>query len=97
MEKPIHAPDNNEPILMGIKPALETVFPHSDSRPSIRLWNAWRANGFYPYVKIGKRVFIDPTAARKALKAKFTIEAGSDDPINLPAVCPLCNLRKEAN
>jgi hypothetical protein len=64
-----------EPTLVGIFPALKAVFPDADTRPSIRAWNDWRAKGYYPYVKIGSRVFIDAVQARKALDARFTINA----------------------
>ena len=66
-----------ESTLIGIKPALETVFPNAATRPSLRAWNDWRAKGYYPYVKIGKRVWINPDDARRALEARFTIEAQS--------------------
>ena len=66
---------NQEPTFLGIKPALEAVFPDANTRPSIRAWNEWRAKGYYPYVKIGRRVFINPDDARRALEARFTIEA----------------------
>ena len=64
-----------EPTLLGIKPALEAVFPDALTRPSIRAWNEWRAKGYYSYVKIGKRVFINAVDARRELEARFTIEA----------------------
>jgi hypothetical protein len=64
-----------EPALVGIDPARKAVFPDPSTRPSIRAWNEWRAKGYYPYVKIGKRVFIDASRARQALEARFTIEA----------------------
>ena len=64
-----------EPSLLGVQTALETVFPDAATRPSIRAWNEWRAKGFYPYIKIGKRVFIDPVSARKAIDKRFTVEA----------------------
>lgn len=70
-----HTLESNEPTLVGIKPALEAVFPDAETRPSIRAWNEWRARGYYPYVKIGKRVWINPADARKALERRFTIEA----------------------
>ena len=66
---------NREPALLAIKPALEAVFPEKNSRPSLRAWNEWRAKGYYPCVKIGRRVFINPVDARRALAARFTIEA----------------------
>lgn len=64
-----------EPALVGIQSALEIVFPDAAARPSIRLWNEWRAKGFYSYIKIGKRVYIDPVYARKEIEKRFTIEA----------------------
>jgi hypothetical protein len=64
-----------EPTLVGIQPALEAVFPDAATRPSLRAWNEWRAKGYYPYIKIGKRVFIDAAAARRALAKRFTIQA----------------------
>jgi hypothetical protein len=64
-----------EPTYVGIQPALETAFPDAATRPSLRAWNEWRAKGYYPYIKIGKRVFIDAVAARKAIAKRFTIEA----------------------
>ncbi|MCP5537538.1 MAG: hypothetical protein H7A51_15055 [Akkermansiaceae bacterium] len=69
------AEQHNEPTLLGIEPARNAVFPDPATRPSIRAWNSWRSKNFYPYVKIGKRVWIDPVQARKALEARFTIEA----------------------
>jgi len=50
-------------------------FPDKSSRPGIRTFNEWRAKGFYPYHKIGKRVFLDPVAVRKALDKRFIIPA----------------------
>lgn len=67
--------NDNEPILIGIKPCLNAVFPDEATRPGIRTFNEWRARGYYPYVKIGKRVFLDPVVVRKALDKRFTIEA----------------------
>ncbi|MGJ8723664.1 MAG: hypothetical protein ACSHYB_03825 [Roseibacillus sp.] len=64
-----------EPTLVGIRTGLELVFPDEATRPGIRTFNEWRARGFYPYVKIGKRVFLDPIQVRKALDKRFTIQA----------------------
>jgi hypothetical protein len=75
MSRHLPADSNQEPTLVGIRPALEAVFPDAATRPSLRAWNAWRAKGFYPYLKVGKRVFIDPVAARRALEKRFTIQA----------------------
>jgi hypothetical protein len=64
-----------EPTYVGIQPALEAVFPDASTRPSLRAWNELRAKGYISYLKIGKRVFIDPATARKELAKRFTIEA----------------------
>jgi len=64
-----------EPTLVGMKTALNTVFPDSSSRPSFRAWSEWKAKGYFPSVKIGRRVFVDPVKARQALEARFTIHA----------------------
>jgi len=63
-----------EPTLVGIKQCLEIVFPYKEGRPGIRTFNEWRAKGFYPYLKAGKRVYLDPVQVRKALDKRFTIE-----------------------
>lgn len=63
------------PGLYGIEGALEAMFPDDRFRPSIRTFNKWRAKGYYPYIKLGKRVLIDPILARRALDARFTIHA----------------------
>ena len=74
-KEPPHTIESNEPVLVGIDSARKAVFSDADTRPSLRAWNDWRAKGYYPYVKIGKRVFIDPAQARKALESRFTINA----------------------
>jgi len=66
---------SQEPTLIGIEPCLKNVFPDEATRPGIRTFNEWRARGYYPHVKIGKRVFLDPVAVRKALDKRFTIQA----------------------
>lgn len=75
MSKQAVTPNQHEPALYGIKPTLEIVFPDDSTRPSLRTFNEWRARGYYPSVKIGKRVFLSPEAVRRALEKRFTIEA----------------------
>ena len=65
--------NNIEKQLIGINPCREEVFPHPESRPSLRLFNEWRARGYIPYHKIGKRVFMDPEQVRMALDRQFMI------------------------
>ena len=66
---------HTEPALYGIEPCWKIVFSDDATRPGIRTFNEWRARGYYPHVKIGKRVFLDPVAVRKALDKRFTIQA----------------------
>lgn len=63
----------NGQVLVGISTCLSLVFPDEATRPSLRTFNEWRARGYYPYLKIGKRVFLDADAVRKSLSKKFTI------------------------
>ena len=69
-----HSDTTISPTLLGIKPALENVFTDEPTRPSLRTWNDWRLKGYFPYLKVGRRVFIDPAAARKALEKRFTVK-----------------------
>jgi hypothetical protein len=62
-------------MLVGIEPCLEIVFPDAATRPGKRTFLEWKARKYFPSVKIGKRVFLDPVAVRKALEKRFTIEA----------------------
>ena len=64
-----------EPTLVGIRTCLEIVFPDIATRPGLRTFLDWKAKKYFPSVKIGKRVFLDPVQVRKALDKRFTIEA----------------------
>jgi hypothetical protein len=64
-----------EPTLVGIKTCLGIVFPDEETRPSLRSFNSWKNMGYFPQVKIGKRVFLDPVVVRRALEKRFTINA----------------------
>jgi hypothetical protein len=65
----------SEPTLVGIKTTLCEVFPDEATRPSLRSFNEWKARKYFPSVKIGKRVFLDPAQVRRALEKRFTIHA----------------------
>ncbi len=65
-----------EPTLVGIKTCHGIVFPnHETEGPGLRTFLEWKARKYFPSVKIGKRVFLDPVQVRKALDKKFTIQA----------------------
>lgn len=64
---------NNEPVLVGVSTCLAMVFPDHATRPSLRAFNEWKKRGYFPQVKIGKRVFLDPVVVRRSLERRFTI------------------------
>mgnify|MGYP003627612930 FL=1 len=70
-----HTDTRQEPTLVGIQTCLATVFPDEETRPSLRAFNEWKARKYFPSIKIGKRVFLDPVLVRKALEKRFTIHA----------------------
>ena len=39
---------------------MEIVFPDEDSRPGKRTFLEWKAQGYFRYHKIGRRVFYNP-------------------------------------
>lgn len=66
---------NNEPALYGIKTTMEIIFPDEKSRPSLRAFNEWKNRGYFPQLRVGRRVFLDPVQVRKSLEKRFTIHA----------------------
>lgn len=75
MKHQLPAPQQHEPTLVGIQTCLEIVFPDPATRPGKRTFLEWKSRQYFPSVKIGKRVFLDPVQVRKALDKRFTIEA----------------------
>ena len=65
----------NEPTLVGMTTCLEMIFRDKATRPSIRTFHSWKSKGYLPFLKVGKRIFLDPVQVRKALDKRFTIEA----------------------
>jgi len=65
-----------KPRLVGVQTALCEVFQDERTRPSLRCFNEWKALGYFPWIRIGKRVFLDPDQVSKALIERFTIPAG---------------------
>ena len=63
------------PAFLGIEECRKAVFGTGPEAPSKRTWDEWRARGFYPHVKIGKRVFANPEEVRRALERRFKIQA----------------------
>jgi len=63
-------------IFLGLEATRAYLFPDS-SGPSPRSWSDWRARGYFSVVKIGGRVFCDPSVVRAELMKKFTIPAAT--------------------
>ena len=53
------------------------LFP-GDSGPSLRSWDTWKREGYFSCIKIGRRVFCDPSVVRAELIEKFSIPARND-------------------
>lgn len=74
-QEPTLSNHKQERKLIGMIPCLHEVFPDEATRPGERTFHEWKKRGYFPHVKIGKRVFVDPVEVRKALDKRFTIEA----------------------
>jgi len=61
--------------LVGTEKCREIVFPDKSSAPGRRTFMEWQARGYFPIVKIGRRVFVDPEECRRALERRFKINA----------------------
>ena len=66
---------SHHPALVGLEEGRIAVFGNGPEAPSKRLFAEWKAKGFYPSVKIGKRVFVNPDDVRAALNRRFKINA----------------------
>ena len=61
---------------LGLEATRAYLFPDS-SGPSPRSWSDWRAKGYFSIVKIGGRVFCDPSIVRAELTERFSIPAAN--------------------
>lgn len=67
--------DQDKPALVGAKTCLSIVFPDEATSPSLRTFLEWKSLGYFPQLKIGRRIFLDPVQVRKALEERFTLQA----------------------
>ena len=63
------------PVLVGINEGREIIFGTGPEAISKRAFDEWKARGYFPYVKIGKRVFVNVDEVRRALERRFKINA----------------------
>ena len=66
---------HQQPQLVGPQQCIEILFPSETSRPGLRSFRRWQAQGFIPVHKIGRRTFFDPEQVRAALEQRFRIAA----------------------
>ena len=66
---------SDEAQLLRIEPCRLEVFKDEDSRPSARTWKEWKRRGYFPQIKIGGIVYLDPVEVKRALVKRFTINA----------------------
>lgn len=76
-EKP-NAVNPPQASLVGLQACLVAVFPDEASRPSFRTFVGWKNKGYFPQVKIGARVFLDPEQVRESLVNQFTVANNSN-------------------
>lgn len=63
------------PTLVGLDAARIAIFGNGPDAPSKRSWASWRSRGYFPVVKVGKRVFVDAAEAKRAIERRFKINA----------------------
>ena len=62
--------------LVSVPDCLATVFPnHATTGPSIRTFRQWMTNRYFPTVRVGGRIFLNPEEVRNALERRFKVEA----------------------
>lgn len=65
----------SSPALCGLEEGRVSLFGTGPEAISKRCFAEWKARGYYPYVKVGKRVFINVDDVRRALERRFKINA----------------------
>jgi len=65
----------DKPGLTTAEGCIAAIWPDPVSRPGLRTFRKWQANGWIPVLKISRRTFFDPEHVRAALERRFTIHA----------------------
>jgi hypothetical protein len=63
------------PAFVGLEECRKAIFGTGPEAPSKRTFAEWKARGYYPFIKVGKRVFADPSEVRRALDRRFKVNA----------------------
>ncbi|MEK7953990.1 hypothetical protein [Luteolibacter soli] len=67
----VASPDS--PQLVGAEECIELIFPCEKSRPGLRTFRQWQAQGYIPVHRIGRRTYFDPVQVRAAIERRFRI------------------------
>lgn len=65
----------NDTSLVGLETARIAIFGTSKEAISKRTFAEWKARGYFPYHRIGKRIFLDVEEVKRALSRRFKINA----------------------
>lgn len=63
--------------LVRMRACYDELFPSGE--PSFRTFCEWKAQRYFPSVKIGRTVLLNPVAVRAALEDNFTVPAKTKD------------------
>lgn len=63
------------PAYVGLEECRKLVFGTGPEAPSKRCFLEWKARGFYPFIKVGKRVFANADEVKAALERRFKVNA----------------------
>lgn len=66
---------HKETSLVGLETARIAIFGTGKEAPSKRTFAEWKARGYFPYHKVGKRVFLDVEEVKRALARRFKTTA----------------------
>jgi hypothetical protein len=62
--------------LVDARKCLELLFPDERSRPTLRTFLEWKAQGLFPFRRIGRRIFYDVREVRTVIDRRLKVEAG---------------------
>jgi len=67
--------ETGDSILLRIDQCRKAIWKDKESRPSLRTFKEWKRLGYFPQIKIGRTVYLDPREVQLAIKKRFTINA----------------------
>lgn len=67
--------EQTPPAFHGLEECRKIIFGTGPEAISKRTFAEWKARGYYPFIKVGKRVFADPNEVRRALDRRIRVNA----------------------